>query len=169
MRDRNLAGTRHNNGTSLLFDSQYTAILQFPFVISYVIELKLVRMLNLDKKWLKAKGNMDKELAKKLLTMSFGTSVTDTLSNFDWDGKPIATVGLEFTPDNRRVARGQFILHGLFTKEPVMLQASKLFPEADPDITLTVVIPDGREFRFNGGTLGSDLLACENFKHHFRS
>jgi hypothetical protein len=124
-------------------------------------------MPNLDKKWFKAKGNMDKELAKKLLTVSFGTSVTDTLSNFDWDGKPIATVGLEFTPDNRRVARGQFILHGLFTKEPVMLQASKLFPEADPDITLTVVIPDGREFRFNGGTLGSDLLACENFKHHF--
>ena len=84
-------------------------------------------MPNLDKKWFKAKGNMDKELAKKLLTVSFGTSVTDTLSNFDWDGKPIATVGLEFTPDNRRVARGQFILHGLFTKEPVMIQASKLF------------------------------------------
>ncbi len=110
---------------------------------------------------------MDRELAKKLLTVSFGTPVTDTLSNFDWDSKPIATVGLEFTPDNRRVARGQFILHGLFTKEPVILQASKLFPEADPDITLTVVIPDGQEFHFNGGTLGSDLLACENFKHHF--
>jgi hypothetical protein len=73
-------------------------------------------MPNLDKKWFKAKGNMDRELAKKLLTVSFGTPVTDTLSNFDWDGKPIATVGLEFTPDNRRVARGHFILHGLFTK-----------------------------------------------------
>jgi hypothetical protein len=30
-----------------------------------------------------------------------------------------------------------------------------------------VFIPDGRYFRFNGGTLDNDLLACENFKHHF--
>jgi hypothetical protein len=92
-------------------------------------------MPNLDKKWFKAKGNMDKELAKKLLTVSFGAPVTDTLLNFDWDGKLVATVGLEFTPDNRRVLRGQFLLHGVFTKEPVTLQASKLFPEADPAIT----------------------------------
>jgi hypothetical protein len=124
-------------------------------------------MPNLDKKWFKAKGNIDKELAKKLLTVSFGAPVTDTLSRFDWDGKLVATVGLEFTPDNRRVLRGQFLLHGLLTKEPVTLQASKLFPEADPAITMTVFIPDGREFRFNGGSLSSDLMACENFKHHF--
>jgi hypothetical protein len=65
------------------------------------------------------------------------------------------------------VLRGQFLLHGLVTNEPVTLQASKLFPEADPAITMTVFIPDGREFRFNGGSLSSDLMACENFKHHF--
>ncbi len=47
--------------------------------------------------------------------------VSDTLANFHWDGKPIATVRLEFTPDNRCVARDQLNLHGLFTKEPVML------------------------------------------------
>ncbi len=98
--------------------------------------------------------------------MNFATPVSYKLANFDWDGKQIATVGLEFTPDNRPVARGQFILHGLFTKEPVILQANKLFPEADLDITLMVFIPYGREFRFNLSTLGSDLLACENFNHH---
>ncbi len=126
-------------------------------------------MPNLNKKWFKAKGNVDKELAKKLLKVSFGAPVTDTLSKFDWDrdGKHVATVGLEITPDNRRVNRGQFLFHGVFTKETVTLQASKLFPEADPAINLTVFIPDGREFRFNGGSLGSDLLGCENFKHHF--
>jgi hypothetical protein len=79
-----------------------------------ICDFVTVKMPNMDKKWFKAKGNIDKELAKKLLTLSFGAPVTDTLSRFNWDGKLVATVGLEFTPDNRRVLRGQFLLHGLF-------------------------------------------------------
>jgi hypothetical protein len=42
-----------------------------------------------------------------------------------------------------------------------------LFPEADPAITLTITIPEGSSFCFNGGTMSSDLLPCELYKHFF--
>ncbi len=35
------------------------------------------------------------------------------------------------------------------------------------DITLTLSIPDTGHFRFSSGTLASEYLACENFRHSF--
>jgi hypothetical protein len=50
-------------------------------------------------------------------------------------------------------------------KEPVTVPANKLFPDADPSITMNITIPDGTSF--NDGITTSDLLAWENYKHHF--
>jgi hypothetical protein len=119
------------------------------------------------KKWFKQNGDIAAEVVTKLATSSFGVGVTDTAVKFDWDGRPVATVGLELSPDNRRVIRARLLLLGLFTKEPVTVPANKLFPDADPSITMSITVPDGAAFRFNDGTTASDLLACENFKHHF--
>jgi hypothetical protein len=119
------------------------------------------------KKWFRQTDNLTLDQARKLLTQSFGIGLADTLENLDWDGKPIAAVGIELGPDNRKIIRSRFLLAGPLTKEPVTLQANKLFPEADPAITLTVTIPDGATFRFNDGTTTSDTLPCEAYKHHF--
>jgi hypothetical protein len=121
----------------------------------------------LAKKWFKEREGMEPDLAKELSVPSFGIGVSEVLENFGWDGKAIAAIGLEFSPDNKKVARSHFLLRGSFTKEPVSFAANKLFPEADKDIMLHVTVPDGAEFRFPNGTTASDLVPCENFKHHF--
>lgn len=121
----------------------------------------------LDKKWFHEKGDIPTDVAEKLVTASFGLPVTQTLLNLGWSGNHIATVGLDLSPDNRRVVRGRYLLAGPLTKEPVSIQAAKLFPTADPAIMLVIYIPDGAEFRFHSGNLGSDLLPCESYKHHF--
>lgn len=121
----------------------------------------------MDKKWFREKGDLAPGLAKKLETASFGLPVTQTLLNLGWDSKPVAAVGLELSPDNRHVVRGQFILQGPLTREQVSLQACKLFTEADPAIMMTITIPDGATFLFNSGTLSSDLLPGEAYKHHY--
>jgi len=119
------------------------------------------------KKWFKQNSDLHTEVALKLTTNSFGAGVADVFASLDWDGRPSATIGLELSPDNRRVIRARFLLLGQLTKEPVTVPANKLFPEADPNITMTITIPEGSNFRFNDGTTASDLLACENYKHHF--
>jgi hypothetical protein len=77
---------------------------------------------------------MSTDLAKKLSTSMFGIRAIDTLESLGWDGKSVAAIGLELTPDNRRVKRSQFLLLGALSREPVGLAANKLFPEADPAI-----------------------------------
>lgn len=116
----------------------------------------------LAKKWFKEREGMEPDLAKELSVPSFGIGVSEVLENFGWDGKAIAAIGLEFSPDNKKVARSHFLLRGSFTKEPVSFAANKLFPEADKDIMLHVTVPDGAEFRFPNGTTASDLVPCEN-------
>jgi hypothetical protein len=120
-----------------------------------------------NKKWFKQTDELSTDLAKKLSTSSFGIGALDTLENLGWDGKSVAAIGLELTPDNRRVKRSQFLLLGTLSKEPVGFAANKLFPDADPAITMSITIPEGTAFRFNGGTMSSDLLPCESFKHFF--
>jgi hypothetical protein len=124
-------------------------------------------MPTLAKKWFKQKNELTPETAKVLSTYSFGVGATDTLVNLGWDGNLIASVGLELTPDNRRVARSMLLLKGTFTKEPVSIAANKLFPDADKNTMLSITLPQGHEFRFANGTTASDLLPCESFKHHY--
>jgi hypothetical protein len=119
------------------------------------------------KKWFKQTEELSTDLAKQLSTSSFGIGVMDTLESLEWDGKSVAAVGLELTPDNRRVKRSQFLLLGALSREPVGLAANKLFPDADPAITMMITIPEGSTFRFNGGSMSSDLLPCESYKIFF--
>ncbi len=87
--------------------------------------------------------------------------------NLGWDSKLIATVGLELSPDNKRVARNMFLLKGIFTKEPVNIAAIKPFPDADKNIMLSISLAEGHKFCFANSTTDSDLLLCKNYKHHY--
>jgi len=124
-------------------------------------------MLVANKKWFKQMEELSTDLAKKLSTSSFGIGSLDTLESQGWGGKSVAVIGLELTPNNSRVKRSQFLLLGALSREPVGLAANKLFLDADPAITMTITIPESTAFRFNGGTMSSDLLPCESFKHFF--
>jgi hypothetical protein len=125
-------------------------------------------MPNLLKKWCSGKGTIPTDLIKKLDIASFGMPVGTTLTELGWEGSLVAAVGLQLSPDNRQVQRGQFLLRGNLTKEPIEIQANILWPAAEPDIFLTITPPDGAAFLFNSGNLCSDLIACEDYTHSFR-
>ena len=48
-----------------------------------------------------------------------------------------------------------------------MIQASKLWEKADNDIVLSVEVPSGNAFVFEGGRLTSDFLDHETVKYKF--
>jgi hypothetical protein len=122
-------------------------------------------MPNLLKKWCPRSGHIPTDLIKKLDVASFGHPVTTTLTELGWDGTLVAAIGLQLSPDNRQVQRGQFLLRGNISKEPIEIQANLLWPEAEPDVFLTITPPEGTAFRFDSGTLCSDLIACEDYQH----
>jgi hypothetical protein len=105
------------------------------------------RMPVANKKWFTQTEELSTDLAKKLSTSSFGIGSLETLESLGWDGKSVAAIGLELTPDNRRVKRSQFLLLGALSREPVGLAANKLFPDADPAITMTTTIPPSLQRR----------------------
>jgi hypothetical protein len=125
-------------------------------------------MPNLLKKWCPRSGSIPTDTIKKLDVASFGHPVTATLTGLGWDGTLVAAIGLQLLPDNRQVQRGQILLCGNISKEPVEIQANLLWPEAEPDVFLTITLPEGTAYCFDSGTLCSDLITCEDYQHCFR-
>ncbi len=73
-------------------------------------------MPNLLKKWCPRSGSIPTDLIKKLDVASFGHPVTATLTELGWDDTLVAAIGLQLSPDNRQVQRGQFLLRGNISK-----------------------------------------------------
>lgn len=90
--------------------------------------------------------------------VNFGYPVQRLLGQHGWDGETVACIGLELSPDNRRVVRGQFMIRGPLARDPVVLQAAKLWEKADKEATVTITFPQGAEFSFDTSTLTSDYL-----------
>jgi hypothetical protein len=122
----------------------------------------------LDRRWFSGTGGLLGDLPAKLEIASLGNPVTHTLSNLGWDGTtPVASIGLELSPDNRHVQRAQFLLRGQLAAEPVSRSAASIWSGADKDVTFRAEIPDGSRFQFSAGGLTSDYLACEEMKIRF--
>jgi len=49
------------------------------------------------------------------------------------------------------------MLRRLATRDPVEIQANNLWATAQPDVKLTITIPDGAAFKFTSGNLASDF------------
>jgi len=125
-------------------------------------------MPNLLKKWFKQAEEINSDTVKRLETASFRLPVGQVLAKLGWDASSlVAGIGLELSPDNRRVIRGQFFLRGQLERETITLQANNLWPAADAEVKMHITMPDGYTFRFNSGTLCSDMVACEDYKHYF--
>ena len=103
----------------------------------------------------------------ELVTGCSETAIKDTLTKLGWEGQSIASVILKISADGRQVTAGQFQLEGALSPTPVVVQASKLWEKADNDIVLSVEVPSGNAFVFEGGRLTSDFLDHETVKYKF--
>ena len=90
--------------------------------------------------------------------------MNSVLGKNGWDGRTVAAVGLELSPDNRQVRRGQLIMRGPLSAEPAVIQASKLWEKGDKDVTVNLFFPQAAEFDFVAGTLASEYLTSDGIK-----
>ena len=115
-------------------------------------------MAPIDSRWFSGTDILPELFAENLAVASFGYPVNSTLGKNGWDGKTVVAVGLELSPDNRQVRRGQILMRGHLSKDPAIVQAAKLWDRADKDVTVTLPFPQAAEFDFSGGTMASDYL-----------
>jgi hypothetical protein len=125
-------------------------------------------MPTLNKKWFREIGDLLPDTVRKLHAVKLGFPVGQTLTGLGWKGELVAGIGLELSPDNRRVHRGEFFLRGLPIKDPVEIAAKDLWPAAADDIKLSIQLPDAGTFSFVSGTLASEYVSGENFRYSFR-
>ena len=121
-------------------------------------------MAPLDNRWFVGPEDISDEYAAALEVASFGYPVANTLGKIGWDGKLTAAIGLELSPDNSTVARGQLILRGKLADEPTIFQASKLWEAADKEAMVNIIFPNGAEFDFAGGRMHSEYLPNDGIK-----
>ena len=67
-------------------------------------------MAPLDARWFSGTDNIPELFAEQLEVASFGYPVNAVLGKNGWNGETMAGVGLELTPDNRHIARGQLVM-----------------------------------------------------------
>ena len=121
-------------------------------------------MAPIDGRWFTGTDILPELFAENLAVASFGYPVNATFGKNRWDGKTVVAVGLELSPDNRQVRRGQILMRGHLSKEPATVQAAKLWDKADKDVTVTLPFPQAAEFDFAGGTMASDYLTSSGIK-----
>jgi hypothetical protein len=121
-------------------------------------------MAPLDKKWFTGSGDLPGIVTDNLLVASLGQPVNATLGRNGWDGRTVAGVGLELSPDNTTVRRSQFYMRGNLSQEPGIFQASKLWEKASKDISVKIVFPTAGEFEFAGGSMASEYLDADMVK-----
>jgi len=121
-------------------------------------------MAPLDNRWFVGPENLPEDFAAALEVASFGYPVAAALGKHGWDGRLTASIGLELTPDNSAVARGQLIMRGRLSEEPTTFQASKLWEAADKEAVVDIVLPSAAEFDFSGGSMHSENLTCDGIK-----
>jgi hypothetical protein len=121
-------------------------------------------MAPLDKKWFQGTGDLPSVITDNLLVASLGQPVNAILGRNGWDGRLVAGVGLELSPDNLRVTRGQFFMRGQLSVEPGEFQANKLWERASKDISVTMIFPHAAEFDFANGSMASDYLEGDAVK-----
>ena len=118
----------------------------------------------LDNRWFAGDENLPELFAENLEVASFGYPVAHTLGKNGWDGKLAASIGLELSPDNLSVTRGQLIMRGKLSDEPAVIQACKLWEAADKEAVVSLTLPHAAEFDFAGGKMHSEYLTSEGIK-----
>ncbi len=121
-------------------------------------------MAPLDDKWFKGPTDISLDLASTLSAANLGYPVQRVLGSNGWDGGLVSCVGLELTPDNRKILRGQFMMRGPLAKDPIVMQAEKLWEKAGKEVTVSITLPNAADFDFSAGTLTSECLEGKSVK-----
>ena len=124
-------------------------------------------MPDLEKRYFSGKSEIPDHKRSDLETGCSEASIRETLTKLGWEGQTVASVILKISADGRQVTAGQFQLEGALTLTQVVIQASKLWEKAEGDIVLSVEVPSGSAFVFEGGRLTSDYLDHETVKYRF--
>jgi hypothetical protein len=103
-------------------------------------------------------------ITDNLLVASLGQPVNAVLGRNGWDSRTVAGVGLELSPDNSQVLRGQFYMRGHLSVEHGEFQANKLWEQASKDVLVTMHFPQAAEFDFTNESLASDYLSSDVVK-----
>jgi hypothetical protein len=90
-----------------------------------------------------------------------GACVDAALKRFKWGAGAIGCVVLHLSPDNRRILAGEFVTRGELDTREVRIEAEKLWPDADSNVSLVIKIPKADVFKFTEGGLWSDLVGDE--------
>ena len=112
----------------------------------------------LAKKFFGGKRDLPIDKLQSLSTGDNNTSVTSTLTRLGWEGQIIAGIILKLSVDGSKADNGQFFLRGDLVSQRVNIQAAKLWAKASKDISLSVKIPTGDQFKFLGGMLVSEYV-----------
>jgi len=121
-------------------------------------------MAPLEGRWFEGSENIPEPTATSLVVASFGYPVAATLGRNGWDGGVMAGIGLELSPDNKSVARGQVVMRGLLSAEAASIQAFKLWESADKEVTIDITFPNAAEFDFASGRMTSEYLPSEGIR-----
>ena len=129
--------------------------------------LTVLRMPDLNRKYFDNPSEISAERVADLVTGCSEAAIRGTLTKLGWEGQAVASVILKISADGKQVTSGHFQLEGALSPTPIVIQASKLWEKADSDIVLSVEVPSGNAFVFEGGRLTSDFLDHETVKYKF--
>ena len=124
-------------------------------------------MPDLNRKYFDNPSEISAERVADLVTGCSEAAIRGTLTKLGWEGQAVASVILKISADGKQVTSGHFQLEGALSPTPIVIQASKLWEKADSDIVLSVEVPSGNAFVFEGGRLTSDFLDHETVKYKF--
>ena len=95
-----------------------------------------------------------------------GSAVTNIFTDYGWGGRAACGILLHLSPNNDRVVSGCFITKGTESKD-FKLEATKIWADADPSVTVTIVLPCLDSFNYSDGGLTSDFLPDDEVVHYF--
>ena len=125
-------------------------------------------MPDIDAALFRGSGSIPPQDAANCEVNNIGEAITTVLANYGWNGEPAGCILLQLSADHERVAAGTFLTRGSEEKEFV-LDASKIWQDANMGVTLTVRLPELDSFVFNDGGLTSDFLPDEEMVHFFHA
>ena len=122
----------------------------------------------LDEFFFSGKNDISSEDKGKIIVSNLTSDVKPTLSSFGWNSQTLCgSVGLVLSADNESVERSVFLVSGPVDNKTILVEASKLWQEADSKIKLAITLKNGGVFSFSAGGLASDIVAQEDVEHGF--
>jgi hypothetical protein len=103
----------------------------------------------------------------KFKVANLGAGVDSILKKNGWNCVAHCCIGLYLLPDNLKVINGQFFMRGALEERKVKMSCSKIWAEADLNMTIVIRIPTADSFIFSAGGLFSDWLPREETVHYF--